>query len=734
MIRFAQDWADYYDPIPDMKTSNHTFLTMAAKYKEMGVKNWRWPLTLMQRELQGVDPHAPDLSLEVKEMIAQECKFNPWYYFREVVRVPPKGSPHPVPLRANRGNLAMFWLFFCHVPLFLIQPRQTGKSVSTDTLTAGLLWVFTQNTDIFLITKDHTLRKGNIERIKGIRDAMPSWLPHKGPNDPNNQEELGCKLLNNTYKTGVSQGDEKSAEKLGRGLTVPVLHIDEAPFIDYIGHTYPAAMSSGNAARDNAAAAGMPYGSIITTTAGKINDRDGEFVYNIIKNAFEWNEMLFDAKDEEELHAIITRNGGKQCMVNITMSHRQLGYTDEWLKKKIMETSSFGEKADRDYLNIWTSGAQGSPLTGAQNEAIAKSEVDPVENDVHPEGLYVLRKYFNDEEFQYVHDNSHFIIGLDTSDAIGRDGIGMVWTNVYDMSTVAASTVNETNLLRYATWLCHLLVKYPNSTLVVERKSSGQAIMDILFVMLHKKGIDPFKRIYNSVVDNAAEDPNSFNEIQRSMAIRDWQWYDKYKKYFGFNTTGGSRELLYGKVLQEAAKRSVTKIRDRKLSGEIRGLMVKKGRIDHSSGKNDDMVISWLFTHWLASYGRNLQYYGITSNLLMRAVAADGRQINTEEVKKRDAQTQLVEAIEDLQRQLKMTRDESMKIKLTHRLAHLTSKIEVSDIVAETQDELMRPDKTDGMVVKLKSGVGQRRPLEVRGLNTNIGRQQSQHISMGYSR
>lgn len=722
MFRFLSDREDFPTMMYDTKTSNTTFLEMAAKFRDMGIKNYAWHLALFTPELQGVPPHDPDITAEQKHKIGLECRFNPWYYFREVVRIPPQGQPDAVPLRANRGNLAMFWLFFAHVPTFLIQPRQTGKSVSTDTLSAYVMWIGSYNTNMFLITKDHTLRKANIDRIKAIRDALPQYLVSRSANDPNNSEELGCMARGNTYRTGVSQNDEKSADKLGRGLTVPYLHIDEAPFINYISTTWPAAISSGNTARENAAAANQPYGIIVTTTAGKMDDRDGEFVYNILSKAYDWTETLYDCSSEAEVHQIIVANGSQAKFVNITMSHRQLGYTDEWLLDKITTSSSLGEKADRDYLNRWTSGAQGSPLTAEQNAAILKSEMDPQSLDVHPDGMYILRRYFSDEDFEYVMANTDVAIGLDTSDAAGRDGIGMVWTNLYDLSTVAASTVNETNILSYAMWVVSILVRYPRTTLVIEKKSSGQSMIDIITRLLHNRGIDPFKRIFNRVVDEYQEDRNRFEDIQKPMAMRTWDWYNKYKGLFGYNTGSAahSREQLYGKTLQEAAKRSVEKIRDRKLSGEIRGLVFKNKRIDHGNDSNDDMVVSWLLTQWFAANGRGLFHYGIRDNVLMKAVSEDGRRLSTEDITKKAQQTKLTLDIKQLEGEIRHERNDMLRAKMEHRLKHLMSKVEDVDIVVENMDELSR-ETENAVGLKVKTGLGVRRPTN--GVNLgNFGR------------
>ncbi len=76
---------------------------------------------------------------------------------------------------------------------------------------------------------------------------------------------------------------------------------------------------------------------------------------------------------------------------------------------------------------------------------------------------------------------------------------------------------------------------------------------------------------------------------------------------------------LYRDILQASAKGAADKVRDVRLCGEITGLVMRNGRIDHKASGNDDTVISWLLGHWLLAEGRNLECYGLnpSENLSM---------------------------------------------------------------------------------------------------------------------
>lgn len=679
MILFLQDWARFPNAIIDHKTSNTTFLRQAQVYKSMGIKNHAFMLALLQPELQGVDPYSPHLTQEQKIKIGLECKYNPWYFFREVVRLPPNGGPRPVPFRANRGNLALIWSFMSNIDTALIQPRQTGKSASTDCLMVWVQYIGTTNTKTMLLTKDDTLRQANIERLKNIRDLLPPYLVNITSADSDNQKELTCKALGNSYVTGVSQNSENSANNLGRGLTAPVLQCDEGPFINFIGVTLPAALAAGTAARDEAKRNGQPYGNIFTTTAGKKDDRDGRFMYEMIHSGAIWNEIFFDALDKEELRLLVKQNcSGRKTIINITMSHKQLGYTDQWLYEKIAEANASGEAAERDFLNVWTSGTQRSPLSVALNEAIRNSEAEVEWSEISRDG-YILRWYLPEEEIAEAMETGHYVIGLDMSEAVGRDSIALVMVDIRTGGVVAAGTYNETNLIRFANYLTSLLVKYRNTTLVIERKSTAITMIDALMISLPKVGIDPFRRLYNKIVDEQNESPDEYREICRHHDMRSEAFYDKRKNTFGFNTNAASRMLLYSTVLQNAAKKSGFLVKDKVLSAEIRGLVEKKGRIDHNESGHDDMVIAWLMTHWFLTHARHLQHYGIPVGNVMSQASEMGREMSEAEIEERAAQQAILDEIDDTLDLLKETSDELMIMRYEHRLRVLTGRVQVGE-------------------------------------------------------
>lgn len=614
MILFDEDWQHYPTAIRDYNTSNTSFLRLARLYHEMGIKNSTFLLALFQPVLQGVDPYDPNLSMDIRAKILVECQFNPWYFFREVFRVPQDGGVI-VPFRAHRGNIAMIWSFMNHIDYAGIQPRQTGKSLGADGLYTYSLTT-REKMRINLITKDDKLRIENVSRIKGLIDVLPDWFAPRTKEDSNNQEEVTVAVRGSRLKTHVARADRKAANNVCRGDTAPILGTDEGPFCVNIQISLPAAWGSGTEARIQAEARDGLFANLYTTTAGSLDDPEGRFMHLLISGGAPWNEVFLDSNNIDHLKELLRKNcTGNKLIINGTFSHIQLGLSDEWMRKALENASPITpEQADKDFFNVWRSGKASNPLHIDILKKITNSETDPVYNEITPYGN-IIRWYIDELEIRrQINEDRKWILGLDTSNAIDRDAIAGVLLDAITGKSVACFTCNQDNLVTFATgFLAGVMTKYPNIVLIPENKSSGQTIVDALLISLPEKGEDPFKRIFNYYVQEHDDKfKDEYRDIVRTQ-YRDQSWYTSRKRQFGFMTDGSKRELLYSTVLQTAAKTTCNSIKDRALAKELKELSAKKGRIDHANGGHDDHVVAWLLAHWLRTHGKNLEHYGIHS-------------------------------------------------------------------------------------------------------------------------
>lgn len=626
MILLKSDWQRYPNAIADFRTPNKSALELALKLQSMGIENCTFFLALHNPKLQGVDPHDPKLTVEQMVMVGMECRENPWYFFREVARAPANAGLVGNRVQYNRANVSMWWSFFLHITYILVQPRQTGKSFCVDLLMTELYGFYCTNTQINLLTKDDRLRSENVKRLKSIYEELPSYLNMKTRDDVNNMEEISLKKLGNYYLTHVPQSSPKRAANLGRGLTTPILQFDEAPFQPHIKIAMQAATGAMGAAIDAAIRNNEPYGVLMTTTAGKKDDRDGRYIYEYAMEAARWSDRFYDAKTTKELEQMVRRHSkGKNGGVNRIygcFSYKQLGKDDLWMRRELERTGGDPDDANRDFFNVWTSGSLSAPLPTAILDALASHIRDEDYQHISTIGSYITRWYIPEDSIeQYMHSKKT-VVGIDTSDAIGRDGISFVLTDVETGNVVAVGEFNELNLIKFAQWLVDFIVRYVNTTVVVERRSSGATIIDYLLMFLPQHNIDPFKRLFNWVVNDHMEHKERFEEARLPMTRREHDVYVRCKKYFGFATAGSgdaSRDELYGSNLQSAARRCIDKVHDRNLTEQITSLENRNGRVDHPKGGHDDLVIGWLLCHWFLTKGKNLQHYGIDSRIIFSA-------------------------------------------------------------------------------------------------------------------
>lgn len=619
MILFKDDWQRFPTAVPDFDTKNKSFLDYSKKLKLAGIENHLFPLALLNPALRGVDPYDPNLTPEQKAMIFTECKYNVWYYMREVHRVAPMASAEGIPFEAHRGNIPYIWCCMLHLSVALTLPRQFGKSVVGDAVNQWVKDVAARNTNIILVSKDDTLRKKNIERMKKTRLLLPPYISNISKLDADNSFEMTNKMLGNSLTTAIGQPSEEGANKAGRGLTSPVFQFDEPPFTKNIKIMLTAALPAYTAASMEAAKHGNPHYIAYTTTAGKLDEADGKFMYDVFTSGMSFSEQLYDCKNREELVNRIKRNStGDDVLVYINFLHYQLGKTDEWLAEAMAKTHTFGQEADRDYFNIWTNGTAEHPLHRNIINAIIGSRQDPVYMELF-EREYVIRWFISEEELKHREaSGKKMIAGIDMSDAIGKDLITMTIIDEEDLAVLGALAIKETNLMNFIEFVTDLLVKYNSLILVPENKQSGVSLIDSLLYKLPALGIDPLKRIYNRIVDENLWSDEKYELALQPVSKRPIQFYERCKTLFGFRTSGGgyhARNKLYVDALQKAGNFGGDKVRDAGLASEICSLSVKNGRIDHGAGNHDDRVISWLLGIWFLSFSRNLSFYGINSAL-----------------------------------------------------------------------------------------------------------------------
>jgi hypothetical protein len=540
-------------------------------------------------------------------MVADECAENFWYFLREVYRVPPAAGTEPDPFRANRANISYFWLFFNHITTLLIQPRQTGKSLTYETKDVYLVDLKEVKYSISILVKDDKLRSSVSRKIIDKFDYLPPYLNMLTPKDVKNKERITVKAFNNIIELFVGQRDPKLADNVGRGMTTPTADIDEFAYVPNIEITLPAMLASTVAAREKAEAEGISYGNSFFTTPGKLSTKEGRYAFKVYQEAFRWTEKLFDSKNREELMDYIIKNSNfrQQPIVLLEYNHRQLGFTDKWLLNRIETARAEGEDVEADFFNKWGVGSIKTPLTKKQMAIIEASKQKPKFTEVTGYG-YIIRWYKDEFELEALKNYSYFVISVDPSEAIGGDDIGMIIRDAYTGEVIGAGNYNETLPTTFASFLYDLLNRFPNSVLMVERKSLGMAIIDSVAELLFNNRENPFLRMFNWIINDVDAYIHQYPDILDNK-LNDFYTYIKFRKHFGFATSGSgitARSRLYGNVLKGAVDYTGDKVYDIDTINQLLSLTVRNNRVDHPEGGHDDLVIAWLISYWLLIEGK----------------------------------------------------------------------------------------------------------------------------------
>jgi hypothetical protein len=698
VILFEKDWLKYPGAIIHYETKNKSFLRLAEIYYRMGIKNNAFILSLLDPDIKDLDPYSEDLTLHQKGKILRECQRNPWYFFREVIRIPIPGSIDPIMFKADRANIALYWLFFNHVMTIVVILRQTGKTTSLMSLVSYLLNFGATNVFINLLTKSEGLKAETLLKGKQLFEELPDYLNMSTKKDIFNTDEIRLKSLSNVFKGNLSSSSPKQAEKVGRGFTSPINIIDEAAFVENIAIAMGAMLMSGNAAREFARQNNQKYGTILATTAGDSDDRDGSYIYALCNGAALWDEHFFDCEDEESLNKIIFKNlrsgsnSTKRPIVNITLSYRQLGYDEEWLKRRLEENISTPENIQRDIFNQWLSGSSNSPIPKKYLNILKENIIEQPLSEFYAPYNYLLRWYKPLEEIDTLSRQVNFIVGIDTSDAVGRDDIAFVVRNHYTGEVLCTAIFNEVNLFTLADFFVSFLLKYDNSFMVIERRSSAAAIIDYMIQKLLLNDINPFTRLYNTIFQEKEKYTKEFEEITKAKLYNE-EVFIKHKKHIGFATSGSgitSRNELYSNTLMNMLKYTSHVTYDQQLITQISSLIIKNKRIDHPPGGNDDLVIASLLSYWLLINGKNLDYYSINTSTILKGNTAyleekyssDKEQLNTDEI------VELEGLFNDLVEKYKEVSNPIIAKQLEMRIKKLAEELKSFDHVISIEDLL----------------------------------------------
>lgn len=582
---------NYVTVFYQMNTKNKSFLEMHYYLKARGIKNNKFHLLLYDRDLANVDPYDLNLPTYMKQKIFLECQRNFWYYVREVVRVQSQGGPY-VMYKLDRGNLALNFCFTLNLNIYEEQPRQTGKTVGTN---VWFSWVYnfgSRNANMIFLNKKHDDAKRNLNDLKNIIKALPSYLRFdqafgidgKKLKATNTVQYLQHKINFNKIEALPMARNRTSAISLLRGRTVTNCWIDESAFFQYLEESLQNGMPALTTAFRNCKQNGAPHGLCLTSTPGFLTTEEGQYMFDLKNKMTPFSELWYDfslQKLTETLNA-----NEKSIFVYIKTTYQQLGLSEDWLKERIKEQNQKWTDIRREYLLEWATSSENCPFTQDELKNVERFVRNPIKQ------VYISNFLFN--IYSEISPKDKTLIGVDVAAGYSKDSSAISVTDSATTKLVADFNCNYINPVDLGNVIYTLVLNYlPNSLVTIERNGVGTGTL----AQLMKSRIR--NNLYYEIKERVIEERLGFGTKSNKRK--------QVTKVYGVDNSKEVRERLMD-LLTDRVRDHYDKFVSPQLLEELKNLEIKKtGRIDHSANSHDDGIFSYLYSIYPLYYGKNVR-------------------------------------------------------------------------------------------------------------------------------
>lgn len=567
-------------------TKNKSFLKMHYILKEMGIKNNAFFLQLYDEKLLYIDPLDEDnLTEEQKIRVHIEISKNPWYFFREIIKIPM--TDEKLDFELTRATLAILWSLLNDLHSYIVIPRQCYKSYTVACFYAWLIYWGAKNFTGAFFAQNDTLVTQNLSRVKDIRESLPKYLNLKTNADTDNIHALIYRTpeFTNTITVRAPGMNEDTANNVGRGASTMGQWYDEFAFIPYIWVQYGAAVPAYSTVAKAAERNGSHHHIIITTTAGNKNNKSGGWAYNFFQSAAPFTELLYDKAifdkdgnpigiDKTEVKEYIANNNMGQQFLRIEFQWYELSKPVTYLDEMKQLMPGLDEFA-RGVLNQWLDSNADHPLGQERVQELQETASDPVKI-IMVDKIYVC-KFYRDPDILKTQSH-HIVFGMDCSGNVRRDFSTLVGVDVTNSEVVFTMRCNQYSVTRFGRAVAYILLYlFPRSILVPERNYVGLPVVEIIAENMGST------RIYK----------------------------DERDEKLGVSMVHNLRKIMYGDVLRVSVYEHGKNIHDKTIINEIAGLITdKNGRIDHKqNGGHDDTLISYLYCRWFIMFCKSKRKY-----------------------------------------------------------------------------------------------------------------------------
>ena len=591
--------------IIDTKTSNESFLELRDDLKILGVDNNKFFLRLYDPDLQGVNPFLPNLPVELQIKIWFEVWINPWYFLREICRIPEDGKPIEIgggsEFKIDRTSVACWYLFLNGIDHYESKPRQTGK---TQDALAKQSYAFNwgcTSTQFLFFNKDFPQAKVNLYRLKCQREMLPAYLQmtHAYTDDGkidkgiNNVTTMRNPLNNNSIKCMTKATSVDIARSQGRGDTAAMHYMDEFDFWPYNETIMKAAAFSYARASENAVKNKSLHCRICTSTPGFASSRDGKAAIAFIDHCVKWKDKYLDMPINK--FQAILKDTRSNHFVYVEHTWKQLKKTEEWYEKQC-ELVDYDENTIAREIDLKrTSGNELNPLKKEHQVYIQRNTTKAIYEIDYSKNLCPFYVY------EKLRSSYPYIIIVDPAEGFGpeHDNSAIVGLNPYTLKTVIEYKTPYVSQLEMFEMLDKLLMEHIPKACVIVESNKGRELIAYFMRSMWKMNLWYDEDKLNSKI---VEVSNEYGEAMKAAHER---------RAFGFDTTTKTRPRLF-KVLENLAEEDIDTLCTEFVSKDVLGLIQKpNGKIEAGNGEHDDVIMAKLIGHYVYYNATNLEEFGI---------------------------------------------------------------------------------------------------------------------------
>jgi len=497
-----------------------------------------------------------------------KCKMSPLYFVENYCAVPVAGGMIPIKESELWWSTPKYRQFIKAIheldAVEFMASRQHGK---TTTALLYYLWamLFFPKLQIEYVTLDSKRATDAIKRMKEMLAYLPEWLqvPFKGKSDKVTYIELeNGSRMNSNYVSGSIDPD-----RLGRGMSAPLIYIDETAFIPKMDIVWVAMQPAISAARVFAKQNGYPNGILFTTTP---NGAGTNFFYNVWTRGHDSTEIYIEdnVSPVENFKEVLDQDSEKNNFVRFRIHWSETNKDQKWYEQQIKELNFNMRKVSQELDLVFL----GSSNAVFPDEVL---EVFKPKDEVNE----ITMAY--GEKFKLTQDldpKKTYLLGVDTAASTGAkaDYSAMVLMDAHTGEEVGSWHGKFSVVKRFAVVVKSLIQGFSelcgftedNLMVIIERNSFGLGTIEEL--MFDDGGFDYTSYLYQEELKNGERRP-------------------------GILTNAKSRDMMFNLLLSsinEMPERAQTAL----LQEELRNLEQKNnGRFEAVQGAHDDVIMAYNF-------------------------------------------------------------------------------------------------------------------------------------------